>query len=121
MLKLKLKNIFQIGTFAWAGFIFWFSLIKAPSPGAGDGTILHFTAYLLLAFLAIRAYVGKLKLWQLAAIAVCYGIALEILQNFAGRFMSLWDITANSLGALTAAIIIHYVGVLPRSDQSKIL
>jgi VanZ family protein len=93
----------QILTLIWTALIFTFSIIKPPTAGTIDTITLHFAAYAFLAVLALSSTAGK-RLKVFAAV-VCYGIALEILQNFTGRTFSPIDITANCIGALAATAV----------------
>jgi VanZ family protein len=65
--------------------------------------VLHFAAYALLAALAINSMCKKAG--AITVLVMTYGFALEILQHFVGRTFSVIDISANCIGALTAAVI----------------
>lgn len=111
-MKLSLIGFLQISALAWAGFIFWFSILRVvPAVYSNESAlVLHFSSYLLLTFLAMHALEQKANAWLIAITVVCYGIALEILQNFVGRFMDIYDGIANTLGVLTAALIVQRTG-----------
>lgn len=74
--------------------------------------VLHFVAYMLLAFLCWWA-VGKAKridwrrlvVWVMLVVLVCYGIADELLQKFVGRSYETADMAADFAGIATAAVV----------------
>ena len=107
-----MRLVLKLATIAWAVFIFWFSFFQVPTvnvPGNSSGTVLHFAAYFILAFLAMHAYKHEKKLWPVMIFAIGYGIVLEVLQGFVGRSVSGFDVLANTVGVVTAAVIIQNV------------
>lgn len=95
-----------LGVVAWAALLFW------QSASTGDGGLLerlppgsdklaHALAYLVLGALGSLA-TGSRPAGAL--LAVLYGISDEIHQSFVpGRFPDLWDLVADSVGALVGA------------------
>lgn len=92
----------------WGSMIFFFSIL-GPPPIAKQTTdlVLHFSAYLLLAFIAIHAFKQKMRTRLIVLAIVCYGVVIEVLQHFVGRSMSVYDASANIIGAITAVAIIQ--------------
>ncbi len=87
--------------------------VSAPDvPGIGFDKIVHFCFYagLNTLFIAtIIAHKGAIKTKQIVAttlLAIVYGVAIEFIQQQVGRDFDLYDIAANSLGAIIAAVII---------------
>ncbi len=89
--------------------------LSVPSPdvpGIGFDKIVHFCFYAGLNTLLIAtiiAHKGAIKTKQIIAttlFAIAYGVAIEFIQQQVGRDFDLYDIAANSLGAITAALII---------------
>ena len=92
----------------WGSVIFFFSIL-GPPPVAEQTTdlVLHFSAYLLLSFIAIHAFKQKMRTRLIILAIACYGVIMEILQHFVGRSMSIYDASANIIGVITAAAIIY--------------
>lgn len=97
-------KLLQFLAVVWAALIFAFSIIKPPVAGTADTITLHFAAYAFLAALALNSFKVKTK-WSIVVAIMLYGIALELLQHFTGRTFSFIDISANCIGALTAATV----------------
>jgi VanZ family protein len=79
----------------------------------------HFTFYFVMVLLAFLAK-GKEKsqgsgsanfLWYIVLFAICYGIIIEVLQHVAtvDRYGDPFDALANSIGAITGMILIHFL------------
>ena len=110
-----------IAALVWAGLLFWQSSSSGAGSllsflPAGSDKVAHFGAYAVLAALLSLA-AGNAKLgW---ALAVAYGISDEIHQLFVpGRFASVGDLVADSLGAALGAGLVAYL--LPRSRRTHI-
>jgi len=95
-----------VGVVAWALLLFWQSastgagglLVHLPT---GSDKVAHGLAYLVLGAFASLA-TGSRPAGAL--LAVLYGISDEIHQSFVpGRFPDLWDLVADSAGALLGA------------------
>ncbi len=89
--------------------------LSVPSPdvpGIGFDKIVHFCFYAglnTLLIVTIIAQKGAIKTKQIIAAtlaAIAYGVAIEFIQQQVGRDFDLSDIAANSLGAITAAVVI---------------
>ncbi len=89
--------------------------LSVPSPdvpGIGFDKIVHFCFYAGLNTLLIAtiiAHKGAIKTKQIIATtlaAIAYGVAIEFIQQQVGRDFDLYDIAANSLGAITVAVVI---------------
>ncbi len=89
--------------------------LSVPSPDVpviGFDKIVHFCFYagfntLLIA--TIIAHKGTIKTKHIVAttlLSIAYGVAIEFIQQHVGRDFDLYDIAANSLGAITAAVVI---------------
>lgn len=93
-----------------------------PIPGLGflesiylGDKIKHVAAYAILSALVWRALdptrAGLRRLALTMAISVLYGVTDEFHQRFVpNRTCDMFDLTADALGALTAAIILRKVG-----------
>jgi VanZ family protein len=109
-MKQILTRLLQAGTLLWGSVIFFFSIL-GPPPIAEQTTdlVLHFSAYLLLAFIAIHAFKQKMRTRLIVLAIACYGVIMEVLQHFIGRSMSVYDASANIIGVITAVAIIQIV------------
>jgi hypothetical protein len=73
--------------------------------GAINDKVLHFNAYFILGAMAGGALkTRKSAIWAVVGL-ICLGGALEVIQSYVGRDMSLWDEMANSAGAFGGAVI----------------
>jgi VanZ family protein len=123
------KRVFRILTLAVAAGILVLSLIpKPPEIPVGfhyADKIAHFFAYLVLSFLVFASVSeGKLigaalmTVLVVAALCVVFGGLIEILQMFTGRQAELWDLVADSIGAVCGALI--SAGLLRRIRQKEV-
>jgi VanZ family protein len=110
------KRVFRILTLAVAAGILVLSLIpKPPEIPVGihyADKIAHFIAYLVLSFLVFASVSeGKLigaaliTVLVVAVLCVVFGGLIEILQMFTGRQAELWDLVADSIGAVCGALV----------------
>lgn len=71
---------------------------------------LHFVLYAITALLLFSVVIKKTRFKKALMTAFflpsVYGIALEVVQGFTGRTMSLWDGVADVLGALAGVLFI---------------
>jgi VanZ family protein len=73
--------------------------------GAINDKLLHFNGYFVLGAMAGGALkTRKSAIWAVVGL-ICLGAALEVIQSYVGRDMSLWDEMANSTGAISGAVI----------------
>jgi VanZ family protein len=109
------KSIVMKSTYAASFYLFWpaVALIAwgelTPHPPAFTAMFwdksLHFTAYFGLASMAtVVLGVRRRTLWALLGL-IALGGALEILQGFTGRDPDIFDELANTLGALSGALV----------------
>lgn len=111
--------------------ITWGSLTSAPvnteAPAHFD-KVIHFAAYFGLTLLwliyrwRLRTTTQALSLKAIILIViltVLYGIVIEVLQGryTADRMADGWDVTANSIGALLAAVV--FMTVINKSERLK--
>ncbi len=88
------------------------SLPEANSKIFGFDKIVHFCFYFgfnALIIITLIAYkVKSVKKWLILTtlIAILYGVAIEFIQKYVGRDFDIYDIVANSIGAISAAITI---------------
>ena len=108
-LQPNIKLIARIAFFVYAAVVVWASI----RPGGGPQPIEHFDKLMHFVFYGTFAVIAvwctdKLKTFiQLAAFIIVYGILMEVLQSFVpSRFMSFADIVANSLGVVTACLLL---------------
>lgn len=89
--------------------------ISTPAPKLeviGFDKIVHFCLYFGLNLLLITTMISHKGSAKLSAIisltlsAILYGVAIEIIQGYVGRDFDLYDIAANSLGAIVASIVL---------------
>ncbi|TVR81238.1 MAG: VanZ family protein [Saprospirales bacterium] len=120
-----MKNYYLFGTCCWTLLIAITSL--APSRSFGEvgvdirhlDKVIHFTLYMILAFLASGALrksennelsttrSEKLKYLWIVLLIGGYGFFLEVMQELMdmGRHFDVWDIIANIAGTFTGMII----------------
>jgi VanZ family protein len=71
---------------------------------------LHLVLYALTTALVFSYLIKKTSFRKAlvlsAVLPACYGIALELVQQYTGRSMSFWDGAVNTLGAAGAAVFI---------------
>ncbi len=81
-------------------------------PGIGFDKIVHFCFYAGLNTLLIStiiAHKGAIKTKQIIVTtfaSIAYGVAIEFIQQYTGRSFDIYDIAANSIGAITTAVIL---------------
>ncbi len=89
--------------------------ISAPTPDlrvVGFDKLVHFCFYLGLNTLLITtviAYKGMVKTKHIAIatiVSILYGIVIELIQQQVGRDFDLYDIVANSFGAIVSALLL---------------
>lgn len=92
--------------------ILYLSLTPTETLTVGNDKISHFIAYsCLMLNIGILVYPNKRKIFTGVVLAVFLGVIIEILQHYIpGRFMSLGDVIANTLGALLGMILILLFG-----------
>jgi len=102
----------------YCGLIFYLSSQKAPEriPGFDHMDLLiHFLIYGVLALLALRMfliekqeYINKNAFVMSFIFTVLYGASDELHQKFVPtRHMSVWDLAADALGALTVLLLLR--------------
>ena len=88
-----------------------------PDIGISFGDkLFHFFAYALLAFLWFSAFVNSFKLKKKQAIyfaiilSVLFGIIIEVLQDTitVSRALDIYDVVANTLGALLTSLALWF-------------
>lgn len=95
------------------------SLLKLSIPEVnpkilGFDKIVHFCFYFgfnALIIITLIAYkVKSVNKWLILTtlIAILYGVAIEFIQKYVDRDFDIYDIVANSIGAISAAIIISH-------------
>ena len=115
-------------TVAYIALLTTLSLVQlsVPSPevpGIGFDKIVHFCFYAGLNTLLIAtiiAHKGAIKTKQIIAttlVAIAYGVAIEFIQQQVGRDFDLYDIAANSIGAISTAIIISQPQINSRLNR----
>ena len=88
--------------------ICYLSLTPTETIIVGNDKISHFIAYsILMTNIGLLTYEYKLQ-FKLGVIgAVLFGIVIEVIQHFVpGRYMSFYDVLANSAGVLIGVIFI---------------
>lgn len=118
----------QITTWATAAYIILLTTlclvrISAPTPDLkiiGFDKLVHFGCYFVLNVLLVatamehrnksinRDKAPIIQLLGTTIAAVIYGVVIEFIQDLVGRSFDFFDIVANSLGAITAAIMIRF-------------
>ncbi|MBU2589738.1 MAG: VanZ family protein [Nanoarchaeota archaeon] len=109
-MKFKTFIFYWLPVLLYSGLIFYLSSLSKPIPDvllvefSYSDKLLHIIEYFILAFLVFRLLnfykVSKAYLYAII-LTVLYGITDEIHQLFVpGRFFSVYDIMANSIGAL---------------------
>jgi VanZ family protein len=74
-----------------------------------DGRIEHFIAYFCTTMVVLAAYTPRLRPRSLAVMLVGYAAVLELGQHFSpGRYPSLFDFAASSLGVMAGAALFAY-------------
>ena len=67
----------------------------------------HFLAYVWLSALPFFGFAGTKKAIKWSLLMILLGVGLEFAQSFVpGRFFSIWDMIANSLGASTGILCV---------------
>jgi VanZ family protein len=92
--------------------------------------IAHIAAYLVLGYMLTRSSLtslprsAKLRLgMMLGSLAICiaYGGLIELLQHFTGRQTELWDLAADTVGALGGVVLARFVpGAMRRLPPTTI-
>jgi len=102
-----LQKLSALAFGSYALLIGWLSL--APSTGTGRlwDKALHCTAYLLFVLLGSPLCARWRALGWLAIAVFAYSAALEVVQHFVGRHMSLLDLLANGLGVGLALLLLR--------------
>ncbi len=81
-------------------------------PGIGFDKIVHFCFYAGLNTLLIStiiAHKSAIKTKQIIVTtlaSIIYGVAIEFIQQYTGRSFDIYDIVANSIGAITAGVLL---------------
>ena len=100
--------------------------ISAPTPDLqviGFDKVVHFCLYFGLNTLLISTVIAKYnqaKAIQITAttlLSIVYGVAIEFIQQQVGRDFDLYDIAANSIGAISTAIIISQPQINSRLNR----
>jgi len=103
------RKVYLVTALLWAGVIAFFSLIPAAAMegypiDSSKSWVYHIVSYFILALLLQRT--DLLQNRYVILIAILYGFVIEVVQNFIpGRYFDLWDIAANSAGALGGALL----------------
>jgi len=122
MMNIKSPSLHVLG---WGFFILVGSILQPGSSPQGIflkiphlDKLIHFVFYFVLCWLLIRAKRGKFQqgtnlirvYCNSFLVAVGYGFCIEIIQYFISwRSFDWLDVLANSLGAITAAILLRWV------------
>ena len=87
--------------------ILYLSLTPTETLTIGNDKISHFIAYgCLMLNIGVMVFPVKRKIIIGVILAILLGIIVELLQHFVpGRFMSIGDVYANSLGVLFGVIL----------------
>jgi VanZ family protein len=86
----------------------WLPADEMVRTGA-DGRIEHFIAYIGTTIVVLAAYTPRLHPRTLAVILIGYAAVLELGQHFSpGRYPSLLDFAASSLGVMAGAAFFAY-------------
>jgi len=102
------------------------SLKDMPKVNVSNGDkIFHFGAYVVFTILWYAAFLFNFKLEKMKALlfatvfAVVFGIVIEVLQDTMTdyRAMDIYDVVANSLGALLTALILWRINKLQVKKQ----
>jgi len=82
---------------------------SAPSTPGGQDKVAHLLAYAALAFLLVlstrRSPNRVARVLSYLAVTICYGIVVEIVQQFTGRELDVADMAANALGAVIGTLV----------------
>ncbi len=111
------KRIIAALTLAYIALLTTLCLVKITTPTPdlqliGFDKVIHFCIYLWLNTLLISTIIAKYKEAKIVhivattLISIAYGVAIEFIQKHVGREFDIYDIVANSVGAITAAIIL---------------
>lgn len=92
--------------------ILYLSLTPTETLTVGNDKISHFIAYsCLMLNVGIIVYPNKRKIFIGFLFTILLGIIIEVLQHFIpGRFMSLGDVIANTIGVFLGTILILLFG-----------
>ncbi len=118
MPQIPLK-LYRITAIFYGAFIAYISLLpieQAVSSGMSD-KLDHLLGYALLSFLFIRGFPNR-KL-QTVVGCVIFGVGIEIIQGYVGRFPEVLDAIANTLGAIVGLSITHYFPNLFKVRETK--
>ena|SRR5690606_24536242 len=87
--------------------ILYLSLTPTETLTVGNDKISHFIAYsCLMLNIGILVYPNKKKIFVGVVFAILLGILIEVLQHFIpGRFMTLGDVIANTIGVILGTIL----------------
>ena len=128
---LVLKNRrYQLLFFLWMLLITYLSLYRIPENQEPTSwldnidKLVHLGIYLvtsILGFLALqentRNKLSKARsLWMVLIFAICYGLLMELLQHLMpyNRMAEVWDVVANTIGALLGCWLIQkYSSLIP--------
>lgn len=111
------KRLIVIYTAIYVVLITLLSLIRISAPGIsaeifGFDKVVHFCFYFGLNILLVSTIIarrGSAKATQIVAttlVSIVYGVTIEFIQKEVGRSFEVYDIVANSVGAITAATIL---------------
>ena len=90
--------------------IAYLSITPVETISIGNDKVGHFIAYAsLMINLGLLTYSNRKKYMLVIVLALFYGGSLEIIQHYVpGRFMSIYDMLANSGGVLLGVLIINF-------------
>lgn len=100
--------------------------LSVPSPnvpGIGFDKVVHFCFYaglntlLISTIIAHKAKATTKHIIITTLAAIVYGVAIEFIQGQVGRDFDISDIAANSIGAISAAIIISLLQINSRLNR----
>ena len=87
--------------------IAYLSITPTDTLIVGNDKISHFIAYsVLMTNVGLLTYLNKKRFLAGALLSIAYGAIIEVIQHYVpGRFMSGYDILANTTGVLLGVII----------------
>lgn len=117
--------ILRIIVFLLFAGITYLSVSPTTNVTVGDDKVGHFIAYFtLMFFLGLELGIRNRQLLKAWGITFAYGIIMELIQHYVpGRFMSLLDLVANSLGGILAFFVLYFFGnrILTQLKHRKII
>ena len=113
------KPVFLSAAILWTILVTYLSLAVISVPEVSlkffknQDKIVHFTFYFVFTLLWFESVKqinnNKKRLFAVISTAIFFGIVMELCQNFFTNYRSpdIWDVLANSLGAILAGLLIN--------------